>query len=50
VGADPPGLFEDSALRAFRNARFIPAQRNGRPVRARVVITIVYDWEGRDAR
>lgn len=47
VGATPPGVFEESALRAFREARFAPAQRNGRPVRARVVIEVVYDWEGR---
>jgi protein TonB len=47
VSATPPGVFEDSALKALRTARFAPAQKNGRPVRARVVITVVYDWEGR---
>lgn len=47
VSADPPGLFEDSAVTAFRAARFAPAQRKGRPVRARVLIEVVYDWEGR---
>lgn len=46
VSADPPGLFEESALDAFRDARFAPAQRAGRPVRARVVIEVVYDWDG----
>jgi protein TonB len=47
VSATPPGLFEESALRAFREARFVPAQRNGGPVRALVLIEVVYDWEGR---
>lgn len=47
VSAAPPDLFNDSAVRAFRDARFAPAQRNGRPVRALVLITVVYDWEGR---
>ena len=46
VSANPPGLFEDSAIKAFRDARFVPAQKNGRPVRALVVIEVVYDWAG----
>ncbi|HMA11725.1 MAG TPA: energy transducer TonB [Steroidobacteraceae bacterium] len=47
VSAAPPGVFDESAIRAFRDARFAPAQKNGRPVRARVVIEVLYDWEGR---
>lgn len=47
VSASPPGIFDESAIKAFREARFAPAQKNGRPVRARVVIEVVYDWEGR---
>ncbi|MBU1225554.1 MAG: TonB family protein [Gammaproteobacteria bacterium] len=47
VHADPPGVFDASALKAFRDAHFAPAQKNGRPVRARVLIEVVYDWEGR---
>jgi protein TonB len=47
VQADPPEVFDESAIRAFRDARFAPAQKNGRPVRAQVVIEVVYDWEGR---
>ncbi|MBW8329733.1 MAG: TonB family protein [Thiobacillus sp.] len=47
VSATPPGMFEDSAIRAFRDARFAPAQKNGRPVRALVLIEVEYDWEGR---
>ena len=46
VSATPPGVFDESAIRAFRDARFAPAQKNGRPVRALVVIEVVYDWEG----
>lgn len=47
VNASPPGIFDESALKAFRDARFAPAQKAGRPVRARVLIEVVYDWEGR---
>lgn len=47
VSASPPGVFDASTIDAFRDARFAPAQKNGRPVRARVVIEIVYDWTGR---
>lgn len=36
--ADPAGYFEDSAARAFKAARFSPAQRDGRPVRSQVVV------------
>jgi len=47
VHADPPDVFNESAIRAIRDAHFAPAQRNGRPVRAQVLIEVVYDWEGR---
>jgi len=47
VHADPPDVFNESTIRAFRDARFAPAQKNGRPVRAQVLIEVVYDWEGR---
>lgn len=47
VSASPPGVFDESALKAFRAARFAPAQKGGHPVRALVVIEVVYDWEGR---
>ena len=46
VSAAPSGVFEESAVKAFRDARFSPAQKNGRPVRALVLIEVVYDWEG----
>lgn len=45
--ANPPGFFDESARAAFRNARFSPAQKNGRPVRALVIIEVKYDYEGR---
>jgi len=45
--APPRRGIRDSTLKALRKARFAPAQKNGRPVRARVVITVEYDWEGR---
>ncbi len=47
VSAAPPGMFEASALKAFRDVRFVPAQKGGRPVRALVLIEVEYDWEGR---
>lgn len=47
VSASPPGVFDNSAIRAFGDARFAPAQKDGRPVRARVLIEVEYDWAGR---
>lgn len=44
VDATPPGVFEDSALRAFRAARFAPARKDGRPVRALILIEVSYDF------
>lgn len=46
LAAEPPGLFEESAVKAFRPARFRPAKRGGRPVRALMEIEVVYDWDG----
>ncbi|MFN3398052.1 MAG: energy transducer TonB, partial [Sulfurimicrobium sp.] len=39
----PPGMFDQSATEAFRNARFTPAQRHGRAVKSRVRIKVNYD-------
>lgn len=47
VQADPPGVFDASAIEAFRAARFVPGQRGDRPVRALLLIEVEYDWEGR---
>lgn len=48
VEADPPGMFDDSATRAFRAARFLPAQKDGRAVRALLLIEVEYNWAGAD--
>lgn len=42
VEADPPGVFDASALAAFSHARFAPARRNGLPVRVVVRIRVSY--------
>lgn len=47
VNSTPPGAFDESAIQAFRAARFEPAQKAGRPVRALVMIEVQYDWAGR---
>jgi len=39
----PPGMFDKSALDAFRNARFTPAQRHGRAVKSRMRIKVTYE-------
>ncbi len=49
VSSTPPGMFDESAIQAFRAVRFEPAIKNGRPVRALVVIEVRYDWAGRPA-
>ena len=46
VDASPPGIFDEAAIKAFRAARFVPALKNGRPVRALVLIEVTFDWEG----
>lgn len=47
VSSTPPGVFDDAAAKAFRAASFAPALKNGRPVRALVLIEVAFDWEGR---
>lgn len=47
ASATPPDLFEASAVQGLRDTRFAPGQRNGRPVRARLLIEVEYDWDGR---
>lgn len=47
VEADPEGIFEESALAAFRNARFAPAQKSGRAVKSRVLIRVTYELNDR---
>lgn len=46
--ATPPGYFEKSAVAAFRNARFAPAQRQGRVVKSSMRIKVSYELTDRD--
>lgn len=43
VDSQPPGVFDAAALQAFRTARFSPAQRNGRVVKAEMLIRVDYE-------
>jgi protein TonB len=43
VHAEPPGYFEEAVQQAFRAARFTPAMKHGRPVKAQVVLEVRYD-------
>ena len=43
VDAQPEDTFEQAALEAFRVARFTPGQRDGRNVRSRVLVKVVFD-------
>lgn len=48
VEANPEGVFEESALTAFREARFAPAQKNGRAVKSRGLIRVSYELTKQD--
>lgn len=43
VQAEPPGYFEEAVQQAFRAARFTPAMKHGRPVKAQVVLEVRYE-------
>lgn len=43
--ASPPGIFDHSALDAFRNAHFAPAQKDGRTVKSLVQIKVRYELD-----
>ncbi len=47
IGADPPGIFEDSVLRALPSWRFSPGKIAEHPVATLVVTTIEFTMEGR---
>jgi len=47
IRADPPGIFEDSVLRALPSWRFSPGKIGGQPVATLVVTTIEFTMEGR---
>lgn len=40
--ADPPGVFDQAALRPFIYARYTPAQKNGLPVRSEKRIEVIF--------
>ena len=40
LSAEPAGYFEDDALLTLQSAHFEPAQREGRPVRSRIVMKV----------
>ncbi len=42
LDANPPGYFEQSAIDAFRDARFVPAMKDGRQVKSRMVVRVSY--------
>ncbi len=42
VDAQPANTFEEAALEAFRAARFRPAERDGRSVRSRVLVRVLF--------
>lgn len=48
--AQPPGVFEASALTAFRAARFLPGQRSGRPVKSQILIKVTYELTNRQKK
>ena len=45
VEASPPGVFDKAALAAFRDARFSPAMKDGRPVRYQAYIRVDFKLE-----
>lgn len=45
VEASPPGVFDEAALEAFRNARFQPAMKEGQPVRYEAYMRVEFKLE-----
>lgn len=43
MDAAPGGMFEEAAQRALANTAFYPAQKDGRPVRSRILIKVEFD-------
>ncbi len=43
VEAEPPGYFEESAVKAFQAARFTPGMKGGRPVAVQLLLEINFD-------
>lgn len=45
VEAQPPGVFDEAAMAAFRDARFQPAMKDGRPVRYQAYMRVEFKLE-----
>ena len=43
ISGKPPGVFEESAVRAFRLARFSPGAKGGIPVKTFTTLEVLYD-------
>lgn len=43
LSGKPPGVFEESAVRAFRHARFSPGAKGGIPVKAYAMLEVLFD-------
>jgi protein TonB len=48
--ADPPGVFDLAAVEAFRGTLFVPGQRDGRPVRSRLVVQVSFQANAESMR
>lgn len=42
VNAEPPGYFEEAALNCARRAQFVPGEKDGHPVRSRIIVKLRY--------
>ncbi len=43
VSAEPPGYFDDAAVRAFLASRFSPGMKNGRAVKVQMTLEVSFD-------
>lgn len=50
MSGTPPGLFEDSAVQAFRNARYSPGAKGGIPVKTFLTLEVNYQLPAPELR
>jgi protein TonB len=50
VSAELPGYFETSALKAARDAQFAPAEKDGHPVRSKIIVKLRFAPQEQAAR
>ncbi len=43
VKAEPPGYFEESAVKEFREKKFSPAMKDGIPIKSTMLIRVTYE-------